>query len=90
MQDYIDIHVEQRMYRTINLPQPHLIDQILTDVLLLSKDKRRHLLAVSSRILQRYEYAPSFTGHFNYRSIFGKLNFLEKGGRPESHTLSTN
>ena len=67
----------------INLSQPHLIDQTLTDVRLSLKAKRRYLPIVSSRILQRCKHAPSFTGHFNYRSIFGKLNFLEKGSRPD-------
>ena len=40
IQDYLGIHVEQRTDGTINLSQPHLIDQILTDVCLLSKSKR--------------------------------------------------
>ena len=51
IQDYLGIHVEQRPDGTINLSQPHLIDQILTDVCLSPRAKRRHIPAVSSRIL---------------------------------------
>ena len=67
---------------TINLSQPHLIDKILADARLSPKARHR-FPAVSSHILQGYEHAPSFTGHFNYRSIVGKLNFSEKGSRSD-------
>ena len=88
IQDHLGIHVVQRPDGTINLSQLHLINQILTDVCLSPKAKRRHIPAVSSRILQRCEHAPSFAGHFNYRSIVGKLNFLGKGSRPDiAHTV---
>ena len=51
IQDYLGIHVEQRIDGTINLSQPHLIDQTLADVRLSPKAKRRYITAMLSRIL---------------------------------------
>jgi hypothetical protein len=43
----------------------------------------RTVPALSSKILQRDEKAPSYCGSFHYRSVIGKLNFLEKSTRPD-------
>ena len=37
----------------------------------------------SSRILHRHSDSPKFDNSFNYRSVIGKLNFLEKASRPD-------
>ena len=37
----------------------------------------------SSRILHRHSESPTFDGNFNYRSIIGRLNYLEKALRPD-------
>ena len=39
--------------------------------------------AKSSKILHRYENAEDFDNRWNYRSIIGRLNFLEKNTRPD-------
>ena len=83
IEDYLGIHVEHLPGSRIKLSQPHLIDQIIKDVQLSHKAKVKRTPAISSRILQRCENAPSFQPHFHYRSIVGKLNFLEKGSRPD-------
>jgi hypothetical protein len=49
----------------------------------LPKNIVRSTLALASKILWRDETAPSFQGNFHYRSIIGKLNFLEKSTRPD-------
>ena len=37
----------------------------------------------SSRILHRHKASPQFDGSFNFRSIIGRLNYLEKASRPD-------
>jgi hypothetical protein len=37
----------------------------------------------SSRPLLRHLKEESFDGHFYYRRVIGKLNYLEKGSRPD-------
>jgi len=83
IEDYLGIHVDHLPDGSIQLSQPHLIDQILKDMQLSPTAKVKQTPAVSSRILQRCETAPSFQPHFHYRSVIGKLNFLEKGSRPD-------
>jgi hypothetical protein len=69
---------------TITLTQPHLIDAILTDLKLQSTGtKGRETPALSSILLYEDPKGPPFDASFHYRSIIGKLNFLEKSTRPE-------
>ena len=65
------------------MTQPHLIDQILKD-LRLDKENvvTKQTPAPVSTILNRNPNSESFDGHFNYRSVVGKLNYLEKLTRP--------
>jgi len=43
----------------------------------------RTLPAPSSKILSRHSDSEDFDNLFNYRSVIGKLNYLEKGSRPD-------
>ena len=45
--------------------------------------KEKSTPAVSSRILSFHKESEPFDGSFHYRSIIGKLNFLEKSTRPD-------
>ena len=83
IEDYLDIHVNHLTNEKIKLSQLHLIDQILKDVQLSSNAKFKYTPAVSSRIIKRCESSPAFQPHFHYWSVVGKLNFLEKGSRPD-------
>ena len=47
------------------------------------RTKPKKLPACSSRILKRHEDSEAFDESFHYRSIVGKLNYLEKGTRPD-------
>ena len=69
---------------TIHLTQPHLIDQILEDLRMKdNKVKSRSTPAASSKLLTRYRESEAFDGSFNYRSVIGKLNNLEKATRSD-------
>ena len=81
IEDYLRFHVDHLASGKIKLSQPHLIDQVVKDVSLSNNTKRKRIPAVSSRMLQHCEMAPSFQLHLCYRSVVGKLNFLEKGSR---------
>mmetsp|Transcript_28700 Transcript_28700/g.41073 ORF Transcript_28700/g.41073 Transcript_28700/m.41073 type:complete len:760 (+) Transcript_28700:1583-3862(+) len=82
--DYLGIHITRCEDGTMQLTQPHLIDSILAD---LGLDKQgatgRVTPALTSRILHHDIDGEPFDERFHYRSIIGKLNFLEKSTRPE-------
>ena len=82
--DFLGVNIDRRQDGTIHLTQPHLIDQILKD-LRLDDDKinARSIPAASSKLLARHSKSPSFDDSFNYRSVIGKLNYLEKATRSD-------
>ena len=82
--DFIGVNIERRADGTYNLTQKHLIDQILKDMRLHSSNvKEKQTPAMISKNLTRHPESASFDGHFNYRSIIGKLNFLASSTRPD-------
>ena len=68
-----------------HVTQTHLIDQIIKDVgLHKSTFKCPQTPSSSTVVLQRNENKKSFDGKlFNYRSVIGKLNYLEKSSHPD-------
>eukprot|EP00978_Attheya_sp_CCMP212_P041667 scaffold241829_cov35-Attheya_sp.AAC.2 len=68
----------------VHLTQPHLIDNILHD---LNLDKPNTVTkttpALRSKILFRHSYSEPFDKSFEYRSVIGKLNYLEKATRSD-------
>jgi hypothetical protein len=84
LQDFLGVNIERRSDGTIHLTQPHLIDQILNDLRLDQENVAiKTTPARSSSILRTYPESKPFDGHFNYRSVIGKLNYLERGSRPD-------
>ena len=84
LQDFLGVNIERKEDGTIHLTQPHLIDQILAD-LRLDQDhvKVKTTPASSSRLLSRHSDSEPFDDSFNYRSVIGKLNYLERGSRSD-------
>jgi Reverse transcriptase (RNA-dependent DNA polymerase) len=69
---------------TIEFVQPHLIDSILKDLNLLDGSNSRALPAITTKVLQRYDDSPAHDESlFHYRSVVGKLSYLEKCTRPD-------
>jgi hypothetical protein len=81
--DYLGVKVTHLDDGTMTLTQPHLIDQIISDLGLKANTKTKDLPALSSRILNKDIDGQPFKEDWSYRSIVGKLNFLEKSTRPD-------
>jgi hypothetical protein len=82
LQDFLGVHIERKPDDSIHLTQPHLIDQILKD-LRLDGDSvtEKTVPASSSKLLSCHTTSEPFDNSFNYKSVIGKLNYLEKGLR---------
>ena len=84
LQDFLGINIDRKPDGSIHLTQPHLIDQILEDLRLDADDvKTKSTPAASSKLLSRHTKSVDFDGSFNYRSVIGKLNYLEKGSQSD-------
>lgn len=83
IQDFLGVHIERKEDGSVELTQPHLIEQILGDLNLQDNTKEKAIPAASSKLLSRHTKSDDYDGSFNYRSIIGKLNYLEKGSRPD-------
>ena len=89
LNDFLGVNIE-RKDGGFWLTQPHLINQILEALRLKKKgepiskhSKSRSTPMISTKILQKETDSPPFDNHFNYRSVIGKIAYLEKGTRPE-------
>ena len=63
--------------------QPHLIDDILNDLGLRHAKDGKETPAASSWISMRNDNGISHDKSFHYRSVIGKLNYLEKATRSD-------
>ena len=80
LEDFLGVNIDCRKDGSKHLIQPHLIDQILKDLRLDSdRVKAKTMPAMSSTLLSRHTNSEDFDRSFNYRSVLGKLNYLEKG-----------
>jgi hypothetical protein len=80
---YLGVKISRPTSDTIELKQPHLIQQILDDMGMKPNTKTKDKAAPSSTILRRDLNGKPFGENWDYRSVIGKLNFLEKSTRPE-------
>jgi Reverse transcriptase (RNA-dependent DNA polymerase) len=82
--DFLGVNIQRMKDGTIHMSQPHLIEQILKDLRMSSESvKPRSSPAASSKVLTRHSQSPDFDRSFNYRSVIGKLNYLEKATRSD-------
>ena len=84
LQDLLGVNIDKRKDGSINLTQPHLIEQILKDLRLGDEHvKIKHTPVASSILLSRHSESDDFDESFHYRSVIGKLNYLEKFTRSD-------
>jgi Reverse transcriptase (RNA-dependent DNA polymerase) len=77
LSDFLGIHIQQNDDGTYHLTQPHLIDQMMEECPLHNQRPLRWRLRL---------FCPNsldFCNSFHYRSVIGKLNYLEKGSLPD-------
>ena len=79
--DYVGVHFE-RNDKSIVLSQPHLIQSIIED-LHLDRNSKSAPTPSTGNVLHADIEGDDFDNHFNYRSVIGKLNYLEKSTRPD-------
>ena len=76
--DFLGIQVTRFPDGSIQLTQPQLIDTIIKDLHLQSGSNMKKTSAVPNNPLHKDTDGPDMTPYFHYRSVIGKLNFLEK------------
>jgi len=79
LQDFLGVNIDRKPDGTIHLTQPHLIDQIISDLGLEDGKegqpvKVKDTPASSSKLLTKHVESEPFDNHFNYRSVLGKRN----------------
>jgi hypothetical protein len=79
------VNIKKHKDGTVRLTQPHLIDAVLDD-LRMNDDQvvPKTIPSKSSEILGRHDDSEPFDNSFNCQSVIGKLNYLEKGSRPDN------
>jgi hypothetical protein len=68
---------------SFTLTQQLLIQSIINDLGLKGDSNARNTPALSSVILREYKESEPYKEKWNYRSVIGKLNYLEKSTRPD-------
>lgn len=84
VEDFLGVKMQHNNDGSITMTQPHLIQQVLKDLNLLQDSaKSKDIPAPSSVLLTRNPESEPFDGSFEYRSVIGKLLYLEKSTRPD-------
>ena len=87
--DFLGVRIDkngsrEKKTQTITMTQPQLIDSILQDLQLDHADTQTTRTPMASpKIFFRHSGSKAFYGHFHYRSVIGKLNYLGKCSRPD-------
>jgi hypothetical protein len=81
--DYLGVKVEQLKNGCIKLSQPHLIQQIIADLGFNERTGTKPTPAASTIKLSRDLHGKPYREEWHYRSVIGKLNFVEKSTRPD-------
>jgi hypothetical protein len=82
--NFLGIKIQHKSDGMIHLTQPQIIDNILHDLHLMADNVKTQQMPVAvTTVLKRHLDNKQFDGHFDYRSVIGKLNFLKKKTRPD-------
>ena len=83
VEDFLGVNITKQQTGHLHLSQTRLIDAILDDLRLPADTNTRDVPAATTVKMRADDDGEPFDGHFNYRSVIGKLNFLEKSTRPD-------
>ena len=81
--EYLGVKVTRAPDGSITLTQPHLIDSIIADLGFKENTKGKDTPAPSTASIDRDRDGIDHDESWEYRSVIGKLNFLEKSTRPD-------
>ena len=81
---FLGIQVQRQQDGSILLTQPQLIDSIIKDLHLQSSSNGKKTPSMTTNLLHKDTEGPEMAPDFHYRSVIGKLNFLEKSTRPDN------
>ena len=81
--DFLGIRIKKNKDGSIHLSQPQLIDSFIQDLHLQPGSNSKSTPSVTSTLLHKDTDGPDMQPEFHYRSVIGKLNFLEKSTRPD-------
>jgi hypothetical protein len=77
--DFLGVKIERdEITGTVKFSQPHLINSMLRDLGLKDNSNPRRTPAVINNILHRFIKSQPHSENWDYRSVVGKLNYLEK------------
>jgi hypothetical protein len=79
--DYLGVKIDRLPNGLIKLSQPHLIQQILDDLAMNEATKHQPTPAAPTVKLNRDPNGQPYKDDWHYRSVVGKMNFLEKSTR---------
>ena len=81
--EYLGLKITRSPDGKVTIAQPQLIDSILEDLSFQKGTKGLSTPAIASQRLERDQAGEDFNGDFHFRSVIGKLNYLEKSTRPD-------
>ena len=81
--EYLGVKITRTTDGTITLTQPHLIDSIIADLGFKENTKGKNTPAPSTACINIDLDGRPHDESWEYRSVIGKLNFLEKSTRPD-------
>jgi hypothetical protein len=81
--DFLGVNIDRQSDGSIVMTQPKLIQEIINDLGLKDNSTRKDIPALSSSILLPLFEDKEFNKTWSYRSLIGKLNYLEKSTRPD-------
>ena len=85
LEDFLGLNIDMKLNGTIHLTQSYLIDNILGDLDLLGEGvKTKTTPASHSKILKKNTNSDYFDNLFHYRSVIGKLSYLERGSQSDA------
>ena len=83
LEDFLGVNIDRTSRGAIHLTQPHMINSILQDLRLKKvESKCKDTPMKSLTILNKSKDSPEFNRSFNYHSVIGKMNYLERNNPP--------
>jgi hypothetical protein len=83
VKDYLGINFERLAAGRVKMSQPQLLEQILKRCGAEPGSQHKEYPLPSVHLATIFAGGGAWKGKFHYRSVMGKLNFLEKGTRPD-------